>query len=159
MRTAFDLPASQLDAHDATLLDHINSHGWTATHVVEDDARPGFAHTTGVRHSLGKPELVIFSLPKAHCHDLFWDLYNRQEAGEGLPVDRPLPGLLTEFDILLRPVETRQYEAHFGWSRWFCRGDAFPVLQLFLPGRTGRFPWQEGVHPAFRALQPDLTRE
>ena len=45
----------------------------------------------------------------------------------------------------------------FGYARWCCRGDDFPVLQCLWPDRRGHFPTDPGFPESPRARQPSLA--
>src|SRR6185503_14718031 len=63
------------------------------------------------------------------------------------------------YDVTFRRVPEYQYGAYLGWGMRFYAHDSFPVLQMIYPDREGRWPWQDGVSPGIRALQPVLADE
>lgn len=53
-----------------------------------------------------------------------------------------------------REVDRSFYCQYFGFANWYYRGTKFPVLQCIYPDQEGRYPWQPGTSPEFRARQP-----
>ena len=157
MPTALDADPQWLDEHEKNFVANIRKFGWFATHVFADDGLPGFSYTTGIWTSLKFPELITFSLKRENAHGIFWEVFNAVKAGTEIAVGKPIPEMLVNGDITLLPVDTSQFEAYLGWSRWFYGGDNFRCLQLVWPDRSGRFPWQIDFDIEFADQQPDLT--
>ena len=158
MRTALDLPATALDAHERDFCAKIREHGWHGTHVLADEEGPGFSYTTGLWLHLGFPEIVVFSLGRENAHDVLWDVYRDVKDGRRYSSGVRIADLFANVPAFLFPVAMRHYADHLGWSRWFYNGDEFPCLQLVWPDRQGRFPWEQGSGWQPKA-QPDLTAE
>lgn len=66
---------------------------------------------------------------------------------------------LEGYEVTFRAVPPYQFAAWLGTGVRFYDGESFPALQLVYPDRAGRWPWQEGVAPAFRERQPILADE
>ena len=158
MRTAFELPASQLDEQDQEFLAAIDKHGWFNTRVFDPDGElPDFSYSTGfwLRHRF--PEIILFGLPKEVSHEVLWDVFRCIKQGDDLPMGVRLGEIFGNADAFLLPVAKRHYEGHFNWCNWFYRGDEFPCAQLIWPDRAGKFPWEPGFDEDMRRDQPDLT--
>ena len=50
-------------------------------------------------------------------------------------------------------VAHRHYPEHFGYARWFYKGDDFPALQCLWPDKQGRFPSDADYSEPLRARQ------
>lgn len=158
MKTALELDGAELDPADREFLAQIREHGWFGTRVVDlEKQETDFTYSTGFYHSLGHPEIIVFSLPKQVSHDILWDIYRDIREGNVPKPETRLPGIFGNHQAVLLPVSRDFYAEYLGWSRWFYRGDDFPCLQLVWPDRAGLFPWQSEFDPAFARDQPDLT--
>lgn len=158
MKTALELHETELDSADRDFLAQIHEHGWFSTRVFDPEKQePDFTYSTGLFHSLGHPEIIVFSLPKQVSHEILWDIYRDIRKGNLPKPATQLSGIFGNYQAVLLPVSKDFYAEHLGWSRWFYRGDNFPCLQLIWPDRAGVFPWQPGFDPTFAGDQPDLT--
>ena len=158
MKTALELPATELDPADRDFLAQIREHGWFSTRVFDPEKQePDFTYSTGFFHGLGHPEIIVFSLPKQVSHDILWDVYRDIREGNVPKPKTRLSGIFGNHQAVLLPVSRDFYAEHLGWSRWFYRGNDFPCLQLVWPDRAGVFPWQPDFDPAFASDQPNLT--
>jgi hypothetical protein len=156
-KTALDVDATNLDAGEKTFIDNVRTHGWAATHVVEDNEGVGFSYTTGFWHKFRAPELVLFSLPIEVAHQILWNFFNNLEKGQRFSDNVPVSEVLEGYDVVLRTVAKERYPDFLGWNRWFYGGDHFQAQQLFFPDKSGQFPWDASVSSNFVASQPDLS--
>lgn len=156
MKTALDLNPSELDEHEKRFVENIREHGWFGTHVAEGENEPRFSYTTGFWLGLQMPELVIFSLPTELSHQIFWSFYNDLSSGRKYTIGAPIAEMIEGYPVILKPVLKDHYPDHFGWSRWFYRGDKFEVNQIVFPDKSGQFPWDDGASDGFKATQPHL---
>jgi hypothetical protein len=157
MFTALDADPERLDQHEQNFVQQIREHGWFGTHVAADSEGPAFSYTTGFWLKFRFPEVILFSMSRQTAHDTFWHIYRELEAGRRIPVGQTTGEIFKNAAAVLLPVSLDQYEAHFGWSRWFYGNDSFECLQLVFPHRGGEFPSMSGSSADFRAAQPDLT--
>lgn len=135
---------------ESATVEAVSRHGWSALWVARS---LDFAHTVGVYHTFGQPELVIFGLQGA---DMASWLNTAVELGrdKGWPgVEEPFDGVIEGFDTQLREVHPSWYRALFGTALSFYRGVAVPVRQLVWPDRRGRWPWDDDATPSSRARQ------
>lgn len=140
MKTALDIDAASLNEHEKSFVEQIRMHGWFGTHVFEDANGPGFSYTTGFWRRFAFPELILFPLPNAVSHEIFWNFFHDLEEQKLIRENEPISGIFDGFDVVLKKVRTEHFPAYFGWSQWFYRGDNFEAIQLFFPDKAGRFP-------------------
>lgn len=160
VRTALDLPDSELDPQEREFLGALRKHGWFNTRVFDpEEKEPDFSYSTGFFASAGVPEIIVFSLPKEVSHDILWDIFRDTLEGKVLPTETKIGGIFGNHEAVLLPVSKTAYREYLGWSRWFYQGDDFPCLQLLWPDRKGSFPWEDGFDPKFAGDQPDLTED
>jgi hypothetical protein len=57
-----------LDEHDQQFLDIIDEYGWHVMHIGADDEGPAFFYSTGIFGLTGRPELIVFGLPREVGH-------------------------------------------------------------------------------------------
>ena len=157
MKTALDVDVTKLDEQEISFIDDVKVHGWAASHVAEDSEGPGFGYTTGFWQRFGVPELIIFSLPMQVAHQIFWNFYNELDGGKRFSENQEISEILVGYDVVLRQVSKTHYPDFFGWNRWFSGGDKFPAQQVFLPNKSGEFPWETLPGSASRIAQPDLS--
>ncbi|KTF69989.1 DUF4262 domain-containing protein [Sphingomonas sp. HT-1] len=157
MRTALDAPLEALDESDQDFVEKVRQYGWAFTSVPADEQGPGFRFTTGLWHSTGHAELILFSMKRDIVRDVFADLFRAAKAGNRLPTSESTDRAFANLPAYAFPVATRFYPEYLGRSRWFYGGDDFPCLQIVWPDRESRFPWQPGFNPEFADDQPDLS--
>ena len=157
MNTQLDAPVHSLDEHERGFVEAIREHGWFRTDVMADAEGPGFSYTTGLWQGLQHPELIVFGLNGQTAHEIFWDVFRSIEAGEALPIGRPVADVFGNALAYVLPVAEKYHAEYLGWSRWFYRGDGFPCVQIIWPDPEGRFPWNADFDPELKGFQPDLT--
>ena len=132
------------------LVETVRKHGWTPLWVAREI---GFAHTVGVYHSFGQPEIAMFGLEGPGMQH--W-LNAAVEHGRdhGWPEDGALvPGILEGFPTQLRSVHASWQPALFGAAHRFYRGTPVPVRQLVWPDRNGHWPWEPEATLSSRTRQ------
>ncbi len=135
----------------------VRKFGWMATHVYAGDATPSFTYTTGLSVLRNQPELIVFCLDMETAHGVLSNVVREADKRPSLPIGAPISGVLESGGIVLFPTTAAKHAEWLLRSVWFYGTDDFPCQQVVFPDRNGRFPWQDGVDPAFRDLQPDLT--
>jgi len=122
-KTAFDIDPVELSPQEGAFLDRIRAYVWIATNVFAEEHLPGFSYTTGFYHSLGVPDLIVFSLPSEVTNALFWQAFEDAERGERFMVGQPNVGLFAnEVPIVALPVVDARFSDHLTWTRWFHLG-------------------------------------
>lgn len=123
--------------HD-DLVETVRKHGWTPLWIAREI---GYAHTVGVYHSFGQPEIVMFGL-EGPGMQLWLNAAVEHGRDHGWPADgEPFHGVLDDFPTQLRTVHDSWQNALFGAAHRFYRGKRVPVRQLVWPDRNGRWPW------------------
>lgn len=137
----------------------VQRYGWHVAMVPPDESVPGasgWAFTIGLFETLQHPEIVVFGREIEILHPLLNRAGEAVRRGWKFEEGRSYAGLVESYGCAFRKVDPRWYGAFLGNAQWHYRGDGFPALQLFWPDAEGRFPWQEGFAPAWRADQPLL---
>src|SRR5688572_28013471 len=117
------------DEHDRKLLADVERHGWHVVGVEEDEEGPSFAYSIGLYYSFKHPELIVFGLPVRVMHQIINAVGEQVRSGERFGHLDESGDVLDGYNVAFRTVERRHYPDHFGYARWFYRGDRFPVLQ------------------------------
>lgn len=135
----------------------MGAYGWHVVKVLEDSRDPPFAYTVGLFQTFGHAEILVIGLPHPVAHVLLNDVGAAARAGRRFQVGRRYAELLVGYECTFREVPRRGYPSYLGRALWFYGRTTFPALQLVYPDRHGRWPWQEGVSPEFRARQPVIA--
>lgn len=135
----------------------IRKFGWMATHIYASETAASFTYTTGLCATKGLPEFIVFALGMEVAHGSLHLLVEKMERGLDLTSGKAISGLLEGVDVLAFPTAPEKHAQFLLRSGWFYDTDEFPCWQLVIPDTLGRFPWEPGVHPGFKDLQPDLT--
>jgi hypothetical protein len=132
------------------LVETVRKHGWTPLWVAREI---GYAHTVGVYHSFGQPEIVMFGL-EGPGMQLWLNAAVEQGRDRGWPPEAaPFPGILDGFPTQLRAVHDSWRGALFPAVDRFYRGRPVPVRQLVWPDRNGRWPWEPEATLSSRTRQ------
>ncbi|WP_315922012.1 DUF4262 domain-containing protein [Mesorhizobium sp. SP-1A] len=132
----------------------MRKHGWMGTTVQFDDKITSYTYSIGLSKKFKHPEIFVVGVGD---HSLRLQLINAfggmlKSAGFPEPssyVD--LPGFGHTFALgPVIPEEKVRPHARFGTE---LLGKPFSAIQLYLPDPNGLFPWDEGVHPAYREAQ------
>lgn len=122
--------------------------------VVEvSGAQFDFAHTVGLWHSAGVPDVAMFGLGG---EDMAGWLGRCVEVGRarGWPEpDVDFGGVIDEAPTRLRPVHESWFGGLFDSARYFYRGPA-PMSVLLWPDGAGRWPWDADAEEDCRVSQP-----
>ena len=124
MKTALELHETELDSTDRDFLAQIREHGWFSTRVFDPEKQePDFTYSTGFFHSLGHPEIIVFSLPKQVSHDILWDIYRDIRNGNVPKPATRLSDIFGNYQAVLLPVSKDFYAEHLGWKDGGCHSD------------------------------------
>ena len=139
------------------VIDDVKKHGWHVIKVMADAEALPFAYTIGLYQTFHHPEIIVVGLPVDTGHVLLNIAGDGIRAGgtyrEGMHAEE----FLDEYRCPFRSVHARHYPTYLGWAMWFYGGEDFSVLQLVYPDRYHQWPWDPGVEPSFRLMQPILT--
>jgi len=148
-----------MDDPDQDLLDTIETHGWAVMKIAAEADGPSFAYSIGLYRTFGHPEIIILGLGSDTAHKLINDVGDAVRQGVLVRAGETSSAFLNDFACTFRRVPPHQYRAYLGRALWYYGDQSFPALQFIYPDRHGRWPWDEGVHPDFRRLQPVLADE
>jgi hypothetical protein len=133
---------------------------WSVQGVEKDDGDdelPEFAYTIGLYQSYQQPEIIIVGLSLPTMSALMNICGDKVKAGEKLPLDTPVPGVLPGYQVRFRAVrELATYAEYLGYATWFYSGPEFPVIQLVWPDKAGRFHDDATAGPGLHKRQPLL---
>jgi hypothetical protein len=147
------------DQTEDTIRDAVEEHGWFVALIPPGESadEPGFAYTVGLHQGFEHPELICLGLDLDMMHALLNACGERIAAGESLPVDVGVPGIIEDLDVRFRSVEAEQsYRDHVGYAIWYNGGHDFPLLQLLWPDKKGKFPGDKGAAAGLKKAQPLL---
>jgi hypothetical protein len=126
------------------------------TIAVGDDPAGWFAYTVGLTE-LGHPEILISGLRGDYCHGVFWNAYNAIKKGHSFKAgqeDDTLGHLTCAFKTLSPEAAEK-----------FCRQALYfyedkpktpTFVQLVMPDKAGRLPWQPGYDAQLMKVQRHL---
>jgi Domain of unknown function (DUF4262) len=143
-----------MDHGDQKVLDDVATHGWHVVRVFEDDAGPGFAYTIGLFKNYGHPEVIAFGLPLDRLHALLNLVGDEAKAGHRRSPGDVSADLVEGYNCAFVEFPASAFRDYLGYALWFYSGKPFPALQLVWPDKDHRFPWDAGVVPEVRDLQP-----
>lgn len=149
-------PTVPEEDRDTKLISDIEEVGWHVVMIPEDDDGPASAYSIGLFQTFGHPEIIIFGLDLGLMHQMINLIGEEVRQGRQFADGESASGILEGYDVRFLQVARRHYQEHFGYARWFYKGDDFPALQCLWPDKHGRFP-TDAVYPEpLRARQPLL---
>jgi hypothetical protein len=152
------LPLPELDPVMADrlgpVLANVERYGSHVQMVVGDPLHPPWTYTIGLWTSFGHPELAMFGIDGNQATLLLHLMAERVLKGERFEAGTSHGGVLDEHPVRLAVVRPEWYAPYFGMAiDWYM--EEFPILQVLLPDRRGRFP--EDPASEFRHTQPLLA--
>jgi hypothetical protein len=136
---------SELDEADRKLLADVDRYGWHCLHVHGGADAPSWSFSIGVFQTWQHPELVVFGLGETVAHELLTQLVDRIKAGEKFVPDHDYDDIVEGYRSCFVRVDPQWYPVFLGYAQWFYETkDRFPVLQLVVPDKEGRYPWEDG---------------
>jgi hypothetical protein len=156
-----DLPDPE-DAFDEKLIRDIRVHGWHAIHV-SDEAHPehaeqnaalaaldpdpiydaAFSYTVGLTLSLDHPELVLVGRWQ-HAHGILAAAVSRIEEGVRFAPGDESAEVVESYPVRFCAVSPEQGETYLTYASWANRRRPFSALQIVVPDKDGRWPWEPG---------------
>ena len=151
---------SQLDEADKKLLADVERYGWHCLHIrglVGESTLPYWSFSIGLFQTWQHPELVVFGLEQEQAHAVLGHLVDRIKTGERFSSGQDYSDILDGYLCRFIVVDPRWYSDFFGYAQWFYEtADGFPALQLLLPDKEGRYPWDDG-YAITKGMQPILS--
>ncbi|WP_405621331.1 DUF4262 domain-containing protein [Streptomyces sp. NBC_01508] len=105
----------------------------------EDKIGPGFAHTTGLAHTHGRPELAMYGLGIHAIHHTLNRLGAKSAASAVQAEDQRHPEIVDSHQVALRQTDPRRYRTFLGRATGTYRRPPLPELQLARPDTDDRF--------------------
>lgn len=144
---------------DRKLLADVEEFGWHVINVLEDEEGPPFSYTVGLFRRFAHPEVVVVGLPSKAAHPILNIVGGAVRDGRHFVAGQSYDDFVNGYAATFRVVPPEKYPPYLGYAMWFYDGPEFPVLQLVYPDRWARWPWEDGVDPAFRERQPVIADE
>jgi hypothetical protein len=148
-----------LSAPDTKVLRDIQRVGWHVTGVFakEGEDGPEWAFSSGLFHSFGHPEVVVFGLPFERCMDVVNVIGEQVKAGSRYDSEHVYADILNDpYKCAFREVNPQHYRDYVGFALWFYEDDPFPLLQCFWPDKQNRLPWENSCNEYVKKVQPLL---
>lgn len=146
---------------DRKIASLVNEHGLALQHVLpgESDAEPAFTYTIGLYQNYRHPEICLVGFRPELSHTLLNLLGEAIKNGSTFREGPPYAEVIQNYPVYFLTLNTSQVKSTLVRAWVFYEGDTPPALQLFLPDKNGKFPWDEGVDPAIKRLQCRLFWE
>jgi hypothetical protein len=153
-----------MDPTDKTTNDLVEQFGWTKLHVRSVQGDPTsqimFTVTVNLDEAFGLPELIIFGLNQDTINGMIAGIIKKGEEGfkwDGTPTR--FDNILTGYPIELRAMHPEGvpilFDRNISWRKATARPELEGAVQVFWPGKDGKFPFDEGYTDAFHD-QPRL---
>ncbi len=153
---------AKLSQSERRVIDDVRAYGWHGVWVAEDEEGPGFNYSVGLLESLEHPELILFGLKREVMHDIMWEMVRSIQAGRRFEQPGLYDGIIEGLACAVRPVHATQQRLYLGYALWYLRWRGgqreLQAVQVFWPGKDGRFPWEPGCAAVVAARQPLLYR-
>lgn len=151
------------DGHDrdgtaGVVVRDVRRAGWHLAAVgAGGSGEPGYAHTVGLAHRSGHPELLVSGQPVDLAAAVLDDVAHRVVVeGRRLAPGDVVEGALAWHPLVVDEVTPSAASQTLRLASWFHRRPA-RALQLVWPDAQGLFPWQPGAHDT-TDLQPPAWR-
>lgn len=156
-----DLPTrAWLDQEDRRTALIIREHRVYIQSVIGGPAaRPPFAYTVGL-FGLAHPEMLVVGLCHHESGPILNEMAERVTAGHDFMPNETVTLKGWQHHFVVEEIPNPG-EIVFAANRFYQRPDevSVPVLQLTVPDKAGRFPWDEGYSlPAWRQPRPGEFR-
>jgi hypothetical protein len=147
-----------LPAADEKFLKSIDTFGWHVMNVLPraGEIGPSFSYSSGLFHSYGHPEIILFGLDHKVMHRIINDVGGEVKNGRNFEANIPYGNVLADYSCVFKNVLSAYYQEYVGYSLWFYESHKFPMLQFFWPDKSNRFPWDPECNDGIRQAQPRL---
>lgn len=136
----------------------VKEYGWTKLHArgVQGDptSKIVFTITVNLDEAFDMPELIVFGLDEDVINPLIAGIIKRGQEGfkwTGEPVQ--FDKLLKDYPVELRAVHEDVlpilFERNISYRKATGRPELKEAVQVFWPGKDGKFPWDEGHIDSF----------
>lgn len=136
----------------------IKEHGFAVQPVMGGPADGGgFCYTIGLTKHLNHPEVYMVGFDPKLCATLLRDVGDLIKDGYDFRNPTLCDRVIKDYNVAFRPVEAESVAEHGGIGLVVLGGE-FEAVQMFLPDRDGKFPWDEGCHPEYAYRQTALLK-
>lgn len=134
--------------------DDIERHGFTAIGVGDPEGT--FYYTIGLT-DLGHPEILISGLSPANCHGLLWDMTTKIKAGQKFAAG-DIDDTIGNFPVAFRYLPEEKAKDFCCQALFYYedKGITPTFLQMVIPDKVGRLPWQDGYDRVYMRFQRHL---
>jgi hypothetical protein len=150
---------AELSNPDKKLLDDVKNHGWHVIKIMADESGPGFGYSVGLFKTFGHPEIIIVGLNLDLIHSIINGIGEDLRAGKSYSSGKFYSGLIEGYDCYFVTVDVKYYHDYVGYSRWFYKGNNFPLVQCVYPTKRNVYPWQNDWPEEISDLQPILAED
>jgi len=146
------------DDHDRKIFRDVLEHG---CHIVGIDDAPGqslYCFSIGFYLNLAHPEFLVMGLDSSVAAQMINHAFSMVEGGHQFSEGERIRDSFPENrEGVVKPFLKKFYFAYLGYACWFYRSlmflppaiePKFPVYQIFWPDKEGRYPFDQGCHPA-----------
>lgn len=141
----------------STTDEHIRKFGHTVITVAGGENEPPFAYTIGMTETDKHPEILVFGLPQSVAQYILNAVAERVRKGHRL-ADGDVLNQIANVPCAIKSIS--RGAASFYTFQALYRYEKAAVqpefVQLVLPDRNGRFPWDDGYSKDMAKVQPEL---
>jgi hypothetical protein len=140
---------ADLSGADRELVENVERFGWSFMYVspTKGDPEPQlfWGYTIGVYRTWGHPDLILFGPPVEAAHGILANAIELVASGKRLEPRVEYHEILANHRCQFLDVDPSWYGAFLGFAQWYYESaDGFPVRQLVIPDKKGRYPWNIG---------------
>lgn len=134
--------------HDRAAAD-IEKFGWHMMGVfpTTEDTNPiktYFCYTVGLHKTYGQPEIAVFGLRPEIAHATIRRVIDLLVEGQHFVHGTRTADIAQGYDTVFRAVNNDHHEYPFRAAGAYYGNYDFPAVQMVLPDKENRFPWDEG---------------
>ena len=137
-------------------------YGHTVMYIFGDEDSPSFHYTVGLWDTYGHPEIIVFGLPPETGKTIL-NIVAEKIKDKGTPNKLVFQTGVDQNDIANLPLQfidakPKYVNEHFMAAINYNKTDQFPIMQLVLCDRNGKFPWDKDCDKDFKLVQPLLNK-
>jgi hypothetical protein len=147
------------DQRDEKLLSGVRTFGWSVLHIddgnhpehAEQNAALGphaiydaaFSYTIGLSMTREHPEIVLVGR-WTHNHAILTSAVAQIDNGHRFQVGSVSDEVVQNYEVCFGAVSPARRDELLTYATWLNQGRPFDAVQLVLPDREGRWPWDDG---------------
>ncbi len=152
-------PDAEWQIEDRTLdsiREVIAEFGWWVGLIESEGDEPAFAYTVGLWETLKHPEIIIFGLKQESMHAILNGCGDLIRKGGRFEDGAQSADVLDGYGVRFRRLAAADYARYLGCGCRYYGGNWFPAVQCVWPGKSGKFPGDEGAEEFLAEMQPLL---